>query len=158
MSKFNFYFVKYFKGLDESGTCVVESLIFIAGTESWKKKQQGEVGLIFVFFFFRFSTFAMNRKTYFDIQNPIFWHWVGKSYFDIHNPILTLDLDRKILFCLSKSYFDIRTESENQNRILTFAVSRKILFWHSKSCFDIRYVGKSNFDIQNPLLTLAMSK
>ena len=33
MSKFNFYFVKYVKGLYKSGTCVVESLSFIAGTE-----------------------------------------------------------------------------------------------------------------------------
>ena len=33
MSKFNFYFVKYFKDLDKSGTCIVESLSIIAGTE-----------------------------------------------------------------------------------------------------------------------------
>ena len=33
MSKFNFYFVKYFKGLEKSGTCVVESLSFFAGME-----------------------------------------------------------------------------------------------------------------------------
>ena len=33
MSKFNFCFVKYFKGLDKTGTCVVEILSFIAGTE-----------------------------------------------------------------------------------------------------------------------------
>ena len=33
MSKFNFYFVKYVKGLDKSGPYILESLSFIAGTE-----------------------------------------------------------------------------------------------------------------------------
>ena len=44
------------------------------------------------------------------------------------------------------SFFDIRIESENP--ILIF----KILFWHSN------WVGKSYFDIQNPILTFAMSR
>ena len=33
MSKFNFYFLKYLKSLDKSGTWVLESLSFITGTE-----------------------------------------------------------------------------------------------------------------------------
>ena len=49
-----------------------------------------------------------------------------------------------MLFWHSKSYFDIRTESEN--RILTF----KIPFWHSNS------VGKCYYDIQNPILTFEL--
>ena len=113
----------------------------------------------------------------------LIWHsnWVGKSYFDIQNLILTfklsqksyflcggvyyfhvvcppirpsvrpyvrliLELSRKMLFWHSKSYFDIRTESEN--RIFTF----EILFWQSNR------VGKSYFDIQNPILTFKLSR
>ena len=53
-------------------------------------------------------------KSYFDIQNPICHsNWVGKSYFYIQNPMLTFELNRKILFWYSKSYFVLRTESEN---------------------------------------------
>ena len=130
-------------------------------------------------------------------------NWVGKSYYDIQYPILTFELSRKIVFWhsksyfdirtnwvgksyfdISKSYFDIRTESENCiltfkilfNPILPFELSRKILFWHSKSYFDIRtesenrififkiliwhsnWVGKWYFDIQNPILTFEMSR
>ena len=118
-------------------------------------------------------------------KNPIltfkilFWHshWVWISYFDIQNPILTFELSRKILFRHSKSYFDIRTESENSiliyklHPILSFAMSRnilfwlianvkldfecfsifalspKILFWHSKSYFDI------HTESENPIST-----
>ena len=133
------------------------------------EKQQSDVGLIFVFrfFAFRFSLFVF-RFLFLDIrfesENPIlifkilFWHshWVGKSYFVIQNPILTFALSRKILFCHLKSYFDIRTESENQNPILTFTMSRKILFSHSywvgKFCFNtgIRY------ESENPILTFKL--
>ena len=96
----------------------------------------------------------------------LFWNsnWVGKCYFDIRNPILKCKLSRKTVFCHSKSYFDIRTESENAIWIL------KILFWHTnwvgKSYFDIQkilfwysnWVGKCNFDIQNPILTFEPSR
>ena len=112
----------------------------------------------------------LHLKTYFDIRTKaeyriltfkiLFWHsnwvkyriltfkilfWHSKSgrisYFDIQNPILTFEIRPNIVFCYSKSYFDIRTEAEY--RILIF----KILFWHSKS-------GRiSYFDIQNPILT-----
>ena len=77
-------------------------------------------------------TFELSRKmifryskSYFDIRTEsenriltfkiLFWHsnWVAKSYFDIQNPILTFELSRKIVFWHLKSYFDIRTESEN---------------------------------------------
>ena len=99
---------------------------------------------------FKFQSWHSNwvRKCYFDIQNPILHsNWVGKCYFDIQNPILTSELSQKMLFWYSKSYFDIRTESEKsiltcsfdiQNLILTFEPSRKIVFWPSKSYFDIR--------------------
>ena len=78
----------------------------------------------------------------------LFWHsnWVGKCYFDFQNPFLTFELSRKILYSLSKSYLDIRTESGN--RILIF----KILFWHSN------WVGKCYFDIQNPILTFELRR
>ena len=87
-------------------------------------------------------------KSYFDIRTEsenailifkiLFWHsnWVGKyfDYFDIRtseNPhIFTFEL------------FDIRTESENS--ILTFKI-------HSN------WVGKSYFDIRNPILTFELS-
>ena len=89
----------------------------------------------------------------------LFWHsnWVGKCYFDIQNPILLFELRGTIVFLHSKSYFDIRNESENhnfdirnesENAILIF----EILFWHSK------WVGKSYFDFQNPILTFEMSR
>ena len=105
----------------------------------------------------------------------LFWHsnWVGKCYFGIQNPFLTFELSVKIVFSYLKSYFDIRTESENriQNLILTFELSRKIVFWHTKSYFDTRTesenallvfkvifwhsnrIGKCYFHIQNPILT-----
>ena len=78
-----------------------------------------------------------HSKSYFDIRTEsekaslifkiLFCHsnWVGKSYFDIQNPILTFELSRKMLFLI-------------QNPILTFELSRKMLFWYSKSYFDIR--------------------
>ena len=59
---------------------------------------------------------------------------------------MTFELSRNILLWYSKSYFDIRTESEN--RILKF----EILFWHSI------WVGKSYFDIRIPILTFEMSR
>ena len=46
-------------------------------------------------------------------------------YFDIQNPILTFIIGPKIVFCHSKSYFDIRTEAEFR-------------IFHLKSYFDIR--------------------
>ena len=130
---------------------------------------------------------------YFDIRTEVenatfafkflFWYsnCVGKSYLDIHNPILTFELSRKILFQYSKSYSDIRTESENRIQnliliILTFELSRKILFQYSKSYSDIRtesenrilifkilfwhtnWVGKYYFNIQNPILTFEQSR
>ena len=53
---------------------------------------------------------------------------------------------RFLFFVFHFSFFDIRTESENP--ILIF----KILFWHS------HWVGKSYFDIQNPILSFALSR
>ena len=104
-------------------------------------------------------------------------NWVGKCYFDIQNPILTFELSQKIVFWHSKSYFDIRTESEylfwHWKSYLTFELSRKIVFWQSKFYFDIRtesektfkilfwhsnWVGKCYFDIQNPILTFELSR
>ena len=86
-------------------------------------------------------------KSYFDIRNAILTFELSrKMLFDIQNPILTFDLCRKMLFWHSKSYFDIRIESENA--ILTF----EILFWQSNR------VGKSYFDIQNPILTFELSR
>ena len=101
----------------------------------------------------------------------LLWHsnWVRKSYFDTQNPISIFELSRKMLYLYSKSYFDIRTVSENriQNPILNFELSRKIVFWHSKSYFDIRtefcrkilcWNSNSYFDIrtesENAILTL----
>ena len=90
----------------------------------------------------------------------LFLKWVGKSYFDIQNsiftlelsPILTFELSRKIVFWRSKSYFDIRSESEN--RILTFKILLTWvgkLFWYTKSYFDSPILtfelGKSYFNI-----------
>ena len=64
--------------------------------------------------------------SHFDIQNPIYTFKLRPiSYFDIQNPILAFILGRKIVFWLSKCYFDIRTEGEYH--IWTF----KILFIHS---------------------------
>ena len=48
-------------------------------------------------------------------------------------------MSRKMLFWHSKSYFDIRYESENPILIL------KILFWHSN------WFGKYYFDVQIPI-------
>ena len=88
-----------------------------------------------------------DRKSYFDIQNLFWqWNWDWKCYFDILKPILTFELSRKMLLWHSKSYFDIRTESES--RILTF----KTLFRHSN------WVGKCYFDIRNPILTFELSR
>ena len=88
-------------------------------------------------------TLGSDRKNLF-LMTILFWY--SKSYFDIRteseNPILTF----KILFWhslwMGKSYFDI------QNPILMFALSRKILFWHSKAYCHI----------QNPILTFALSR
>ena len=80
-----------------------------------------------------------------------------KLLFDIQIPILTLAMSRKILFWHSKSYFDIRYESEksyfnihyeSESPILTVW----ILFLNS------HWVWKSYFDIQNPILTFALSR
>ena len=54
---------------------------------------------------------------------------------------MTFKLSRKIVFWHSKSYFDIRTESENH------FLSLKTVFWHSN------WVGKCHFYIRNPILT-----
>ena len=107
-------------------------------------------------------------KSYFDIQTApenailifkiLFWHskWVGKSNFDIkilfwhsngvwkcnfdiRNPILTFKLSRKIVFWHFKSYFDIRSESEN------------VIFWQSKSYFDFRTESEKAIFIFNIL-------
>ena len=97
-----------------------------------------------------------HSKSYFDIRTwteyriftleILFWHSNSDriSKFDIQNPILTFELGPNIEFWHSKSYFDIRTWTEN--RILTF----KILFWHSNSD------RISNFHIQNPFLTFEL--
>ena len=145
----------------------------------WHLNWVGKCNLIFKFLFWH-SIWV--EKWYFDILNPnfnirtesenailifkiLFWHsnWVGTSYFLVQYPIFTFQLNRKIVFWHSISYFDIRTESENSILIL------KILFWHSnwvgKSHFDIQkipfwysnWVGKWNFDIQNPILTFEPS-
>ena len=77
--------------------------------------------------------------------------WYANYYFGIKTESKNRILS-KIVFLRSKSYFDIRTESENanyyfgiktesKNRILSI----KILFWHSN------WVGKCYFDIQNPI-------
>ena len=68
-----------------------------------------------------------------------------------------------MLFWYSKSYFDIRTESENsyfdiQNPILTFELSRKMLFWYSKSYFDIRTESKMLFWYWKSYLTFELSR
>ena len=75
-------------------------------------------------------------KSYSEIQNQaeyriltfkiLFWHmnWGGISYFDIQIPILTIKLRPNIVFRDSKSYFDIRAETEYRN-------------WHSKSYYGI---------------------
>ena len=97
-----------------------------------------------------------HSKSYFDIRTwteyriftleILFWHSNSDriSKFDIQNPILTFELGPNIEIWHSKSYFDIRTWTEN--RILTF----KILFWHSNSD------RISNFHIQNPFLTFEL--
>ena len=97
--------------------------------------KQGEVGLIFVVFLFCFVLFFLFLFFVFRYSN-----WVGKLYFDIQNPILTFKLSQKILLWNSKSYFDIRTESENpvkidfeyQNKIFRHSTMVKIGFWISK--------------------------
>ena len=67
-------------------------------------------------------------------ENMLFWHL--KYYFDIRTEWKYAIWTFKILFWHSHRvevcYFDI------QNLILTFALSRNRLFWHSKSYFDIR--------------------
>ena len=113
----------------------------------------------------------------------MFWrsNWVGKFYFNNQNPIVTFELCRKIVAWHSKSYFGIRTESENgiliyiillwhsnwvgksyfviQNPILTFELSRKMLFRFSKiQIWHSNWVEKSYFDIPNPILTVEMSR
>ena len=97
-----------------------------------------------------------HSKSYFDIQNcpgnlnltlwnPILTFKVGPNFEIWHsNPILTFEMVPKIVFCHSKSYFDIQTGAEY--RIFTF----EILFWHSK------WARKSYFDIQNPFLTFEL--
>ena len=73
---------------------------------------------------FDIRTVSENAILTFEI---LFWNanLVGKSYFDIRNPILTLELSLKIVFWYS-------------NPIMTFKLSRKMLFWYSISYFDIR--------------------
>ena len=118
-----------------------------------------------------------HAKSYLDIRTKLKYsnltfkilswhsHCVEICNLDIQNPTLTFALSRNRLFWHSKSYFDIRTET-NRNRpfwhskfyfdirsewkqaILTF----KILFWHSHWA-EIGY-----FDIQNPILTFALSR
>ena len=129
------------------------------------------------FSFFDIWTKSENRILTLKLLKILFWHslWVGKFYFDIQNSILTFALSSKILFWHSKSYFDIRYESEKSyfdvlNPILSFAMSRKILCWHSNFYSGIRtesekpiltfkilllWVGKSYFDIQSPILTFS---
>ena len=93
-------------------------------------------------------------KSYFDSQ-ILFWHsiWVGKSYSDIQNPILTF----KILVWHSHFW------------LFRLIASVKIGIWMSKQEFPTpcecqnriqhsNWVGKSNFNIQNPILTFAMSQ
>ena len=67
-------------------------------------------------------------------QKIVFWY--SKSYFDIRYESEISILIIEILFrhsnWLGKCYFDIR------NPTLTFELSRKMLFWYSKSYFDIR--------------------
>ena len=133
-------------------------------------RSESEYAILIIEILFSHSNWV--GKSNFDIQYSILTFW--KCYFDIQNPILTFELSRKIVFCDSKSDFDIRTESGNA--ILTF----EILFWHSnwvwKCYFDIRTesvnrfltfkilfrhshsVGKSYFYIQNPILTFEMSR
>ena len=80
--------------------------------------------------------------------------WHSKSYFNIRtkseNPILTFVLRPNILFWHSKSYFDITTEAEYC--ILTF----KILFWTS-SRIILFWQSKCYLDIRAesgyPILT-----
>ena len=116
------------------------------------------------FFIFTFLIWHLNwvGKCYFGIENPI-WHsnWVGKCYFGIQNPILTFELCWKIVFRYSKSYFDIRTETENriQNPILTFELSRKIEFMIFKILFrHLKWVGRFYFDIKILIFTFELSR
>ena len=125
---------------------------------NWKSKISKVKSVWFSIFAFRFSFFVFRHSL-----------WDRISNFDIQNSILAFALSRNILFWHSKSYFDIRTESEYailtfkilywnshwgrksyfdiQNPILTFAMKRKILFWNSESYFDVR------IELENPILT-----
>ena len=115
-------------------------------------------------------------KCNFDIQNPTLyqslnrlpiWNWQNCSMFPLafvagwlqghwwgfisrNYVVWPTFLLMNVFIALKGSHFwflfDIRTESENC--ILTF----KILFWHSN------WVGKCNFDIQNPILTFELSR
>ena len=68
---------------------------------------------------FDIRTEAENRI--FFIQNAILTFKSGRiSNFDIQNPISTCEIGRNIIFCHSKTYFDIRTGAEY--RILTFKI------------------------------------
>ena len=112
----------------------------------------------FSFFSFRFSFFWHSKSgpvSYFDIQTEVeytiltfkilFWHsnWGRISNFDIQNPILKFKIGPKIVFWHSKSYFDIRAETEYR-------------VWHSKSYFGIQTWPNTYFDIQNPISTFEL--
>ena len=125
------------------------------------------------FSFFIFLTFKIGPSI-------VFWHsnWGRIYYFYIQNPILTFKLGPKIVFWHSKSYFDIRAETEYRvwHSKSYFGIQNlaEYIFWHSKSHFDIRtgaeyriltlkilfwhskYGWISNFDIQNPILTFEL--
>ena len=82
----------------------------------------------------------------------LFWH--SKSYFDIRTKSENAILIFKILFLhsnwlgKSNSKLYFDIRTESKNRILTF----KIIFRHSN------WVGKCYFDIQNPILTFELSR
>ena len=82
----------------------------------------------------------------------LFWH--SKSYFDIRTKSENAILIFKILFWhsnwlgKSNSKLNFDIRTESKNRILTF----KIIFRHSN------WVGKCYFDIQNPILTFELSR
>ena len=83
--------------------------------------------------------------------------WYLKSYFDIRTQSENVLFIFKVLFLHSngvgKCYFEI------ENPILTFELSRKMLFWHSKAYSDIRTESENAiFDIQNPILTFELSR
>ena len=107
--------------------------------------KQGEAGLIFAF---RFSFFDIRTA----IEYPIL---------TFKNPILTFALSWKVLFSYSKSYFHIHMYGLSGQSLFLYLKSNfdshaeaefKTLFW------DSHLIRLPCFDIQNPILTLELSR